>query len=69
VIFDLQNSGNVSISVYDMVGRAVYTVPSSFMNAGTSRISLPLDNFSTGLYNVKVQTENGTITGKFNVVK
>jgi hypothetical protein len=53
VIFDLQNSGNVSISVYDMVGRAVYTVPSSFMNAGTSRISLP----------------NGTITGKFNVVK
>lgn len=69
VIFDLQNSGNVSVTVFDMVGRAVYTVPSSFLNAGTSRISLPLDNFSTGLYNVKVQTENGTITGKFNVVK
>ena len=69
VIFDLQNSGNVSVTVYDMVGRAVYSVPSSFMNAGTSRISMPLDNFSTGLYNVKVQTENGTISGKFNVVK
>jgi len=69
VVFDLQNSGSVSVTVYDMVGRAVYTVPSSFMNAGTSRISLPLDNFSTGLYSVKVQTENGAISGKFNVVK
>ncbi len=69
VIFDLKNSGNVQMEVYDMLGRIVHTVPSSYMPSGTGRITVPLTDFAPGIYNVKVQTENGIISGKFNVVK
>jgi hypothetical protein len=70
VVFDLKQSGNVQADVYDMLGRVVYSVPATHMSAGAGRIAIPLDNnFTSGMYSVKVQTENGIVTGKFNVVK
>jgi leucyl aminopeptidase (aminopeptidase T) len=52
-----------------MLGRTVYAAPATRMAAGTARISIPVSEFANGMYNVKVQTENGTITEKFNVIK
>ena len=69
LVFDLKNKENVQIEVYDMLGRSVYAAPATMMNAGTVRVDIPLSNLATGMYNVKVQTENGTIVEKLNVVK
>ena len=69
LVFDMKNSAKVDVTVFDMLGRVVYTTPATQVAAGTDRISIPLNNFSTGTYTVKVQTETGMISTKFNVVK
>ncbi|MES2704064.1 MAG: T9SS type A sorting domain-containing protein [Bacteroidota bacterium] len=69
VVFDVQNSTNVSISVYDMLGRVVYTAPAAQVAKGTGNVSIPLGGMAPGLYNVKIQTENGAVTTKLNVAK
>ncbi len=69
LVFDLKNSSKVQVEVYDILGRSVYSIPSTLLAAGTGRISVPLAGFSAGIYNVKVQTETGVISSKLNVIK
>jgi hypothetical protein len=69
VEFTLKNSSNIQIEVSDMLGRTIYTVPAQSMNAGEQKITIPTGNFAAGLYNVKVQTENGAVTDRLTVIK
>jgi hypothetical protein len=69
VIFDLKNTGNIQLSVFDVMGRVVYSLPSANLSAGTNRIAIPVADFANGMYHVKINTEAGTITEKFNVIK
>ncbi len=69
VVFDLKNSGSVQINVFDVMGRVVYSVPSANLGSGTNRIVIPATDLANGMYHVKINTEAGTITEKFNVIK
>jgi hypothetical protein len=68
VIFDLDNASNVNISVIDATGRVVYSHAQQ-MNAGEQNVNVPVANLATGIYNVIIATENGSVTERLSVAK
>jgi thiol-disulfide isomerase/thioredoxin len=66
---DLKTASKVQVEISDIAGRSVYSIPATECGSGNNMINIPLNNFATGLYNVKVQTESGIVTTKLNVVK
>lgn len=69
VSFDLKQSTNVSIEVYDAVGRVVYSVPAQQMNSGANSVNISVANFAAGVYNLVMTTESGKSTQRFTVAK
>ncbi len=69
VKFDLNNTSNVTITVVDMMGREVATVPTQNMKAGEQQISLSTSNMATGIYNVILHTENGVVSQRLSVIR
>jgi len=67
--FDVIKSSNVTIQVIDMTGRIAVNVANEAMNAGTHKVSINTANLTAGVYNVKIQTENGARTERLTVVK
>ena len=52
--FSIENDSKLDISLVDNLGKFVYN-NSAFYNSGTSRINLPLDNVSKGIYYIEVR--------------
>ena len=69
VAFSLQQTSSVQLSVYDAVGHLVYSVPAQNMSAGTQQLTIPTGKLAEGMYNVKIQTANGTVTQRLSVIK
>lgn len=69
VSFELTKGANVSVQVVDMVGRVVKTIADQNMNAGTQKLSVATTDMAPGIYNLKIQTEAGSRTERFTVVK
>ncbi len=74
ISFDLPEQANVSLDVYDVLGRNVMSIPKQSMSAGAGRsLSVDASDLSSGTYLYRLQVEMGdqTIreTGKMNVVK
>ena len=69
VQFGLHSASTVSIEVSDVVGRVVYSVPAAEYNAGAQHISISTADMAPGIYNVKIQTENGVVTQHLTVTK
>ncbi len=69
VVFDLKENSNVAITVFDAVGRVVYTLPAQQMNGGEQHLSIPVDGFATGVYNMVITTGNGKVTERFTVAR
>lgn len=67
--FSLKQSSNVQVQVYDELGRMVYNSPAQNMGSGNQQITINTSNFAAGVYNVKLQTENGTVTQRLAVVR
>jgi len=61
-----KNMTNVSINVYNVSGKNVYTIQRSAINAG-EQIIIPVSNFSKGIYFVKVKSNEETRTEKLMV--
>ena len=66
--FNTTEAQNIDISVVDVLGHTVYTYSQKF-DAGSQRISIPLGDIATGIYNVRVQTANGVATQRLTVAK
>ncbi|MBS1587300.1 MAG: T9SS type A sorting domain-containing protein [Bacteroidetes bacterium] len=66
--FNTTEAANISISMVDAIGRTVYTYSQRF-EAGSQRIVIPTGNLAAGIYNVRVQTENGVATTRLTVAK
>lgn len=63
--YNLQNSSNVKIELLDIIGKSVKTLlPSTQQSKDTYKTSWLIDEFSSGLYFVKVK-----INGSENVIK
>jgi hypothetical protein len=69
IAFKLESASNVGVQVLDALGRVVYNIAEQKMNAGTQAFEINTLNFSAGIYTIKVQSENGSITERFSVVK
>lgn len=67
VSFNLDKSANVNVVVYDAAGRIVYTGAKSQLNSGAQFITVPVSNLASGVYNLSVQTEDGSMTQRITV--
>lgn len=67
--FNLKNSAEISVEVYDAVGRLVNTVANKAFSAGTNKLTIPTADLAPGLYHVKIQTASGNSTLKLSVLK
>ncbi|MBS1651842.1 MAG: choice-of-anchor J domain-containing protein [Bacteroidetes bacterium] len=65
----LTNESKVSIAIYDVTGKIVYTKAEEMLVAGQNEININTENFVTGTYNIVVSTSNGTLKEKLIVVK
>lgn len=69
VDFSLEQTSNVNVVVTDMMGRTVQSVNKQNFASGKHRLNIDLANLSNGIYNVSLQTDNGTISTRLSVVK
>ncbi len=69
IAFELNNNSNVSVVVYDAVGRVVYTKAAQAMNSGSQNVNINVADFAAGVYNVVIATETGKISERFSVIK
>jgi hypothetical protein len=59
---------NAKITVMNTLGQVVYTKEVS-LNEGTNTLQIDAKEYASGVYNVMVNTDNGSIVKKLNVTK
>lgn len=52
-----------------MTGREVFSVPAEQMNAGGQQINFSTAGLPSGIYNVVINTGNGTLSQRLSVIK
>lgn len=67
--FDLKQRADVTISVLDMTGRVVSLIAQSKFEAGSNKVTINTAAMAAGLYNVRIQSENGAQVERLSVVK
>jgi len=67
--FTVSKSANVSVQILDAMGRVVNNVTNEFMAAGVQKLRVNTASLASGLYNVKIQTEEGHLIERLSVVK
>lgn len=71
-IVNIQLSGNLvespKIKMYDMIGKLVYE-KNNFDNFASQNLSFRVDNLTTGIYLISVQTNDKTTTKKLIINK
>ena len=60
--FNLTAAAEVAVTVTDIAGRVVATVPASFMNEGVQSIAIDGSAFEAGIYNYTLQVGNAVTT-------
>ena len=66
---DLNQSANVTISIYDLTGKEVVFVPKQWLQSGTHNLEVNVDELIQGLYVVKINTGDNSITRKLFLVE
>ncbi|HEX9655137.1 MAG TPA: T9SS type A sorting domain-containing protein [bacterium] len=67
--FDLKASGNVVLSIYNMLGEEVMTLIDGHMEAGQHQWTVSADNLTSGVYFYKIQTNSYTAVKKMILMK
>lgn len=67
--FGLPVSSNVSLKVYDQLGKEAATLVSGVKNAGTYEVSFDASSLSSGIYFYKLEADNFTSVKKMILVK
>jgi hypothetical protein len=67
--FTLNAASTVQVQVYDAVGRLVNTVANEKMTVGQHQFDINTAAFASGIYNIKIVTEKGSMTQRLSVVK
>jgi len=65
---DLKYAGEALIEIADAAGRVWYK-QNHKVNSGINKIPVSLEGAASGMYTVKIETENGTINKKFEMLK
>lgn len=69
VDFDLVSGNNVSVELVDIAGKTVAALPVMPYTAGKNSVQLSTDNLSQGLYFVRINTSEATVTGRLVIIK
>ena len=69
ISFGLAVDSKVSIQIYNLQGRVVETLASQFMQAGYHSVTWNANNYSSGVYFVKMATGDYVSTQKLLLVK
>ena len=67
--FTMAKGGKVVVNVLDATGRTVAVAADATMAQGAQHVSIPTANLAAGVYNITIQTEEGTLTQRLSVVK
>ena len=67
---DLENPNNQDVKIYlvDIIGKVVDVIADKTLPAGKQHIQYTLHNLSKGIYFVRLQSEQGTVTKKIEVL-
>lgn len=67
--FNLKQSGNVTIEMYDAAGKKVMETANGHYNAGANSVNLNATGLDNGVYFLQMKAGDQTITSKIAVVK
>lgn len=68
--FEIADNANVTLTVYDMLGRVVANLVNTRLQAGTHFYNFDAKNLSSGIYLYELKTDNGVrLTNKMTLVK
>ncbi len=62
--FNLSETKNVSINIFDVVGREVKSIPTKSLQSGNNKINLDLSELKSGIYSCKIKSNENFQTGK-----
>ena len=69
VKFSILNSGNVSIKIYDFLGRDVATIENDYLEQGSYSVLFDGSNLASGVYYYKLISENFSETKSMLLIK
>ena len=69
ISFNLENAGNVKLSVYDITGRQVAVLVNGYINAGSQNINWNAGNLPSGIYFFELNAGNSIATSKALLLK
>ncbi len=69
VNIDLKKSGNVTVSIVNLIGQEVNAVNAGTLNAGNNNIKLNLGSLKAGIYFINVGVDGSTTTKKLTVTR
>ena len=67
--YSIVKEGNVSLSVYDLVGSKVTTIVNGYKPAGSYSVHFDGSNLASGIYMYRLESENYSATKKFILMK
>lgn len=68
VSLSLDQSADVSVSIYDLTGKEVVFVPKQWLQSGTHNLDVSVEGMTAGLYVVKINTDDHFITKKLQLI-
>lgn len=69
VNIDLKKSGNVTVSIVNLIGQEVNSVNAGNLSAGNNTVKLNLGNLKAGIYFINVDVDGSTTTKKLTVTR
>ena len=67
--FNLANSQNVQLEVYDVKGNLVKKIANAKYMVGDNNVKLSTDDLPAGLYNCRLMTKDVVLNKKLTIVK
>lgn len=67
--FSLEKSSHLTIAIYDQLGQLVQTVSNSQYNAGLNQVEINTSALNSGIYSVRIDAENGSLSQRISVIK
>ncbi len=69
IIYEVPNSGNVAITIYDSIGRKIKTLVNEMKNSGTYEIQFDGSNLTSGVYYYRLQMNGNSIVRQMLLLK
>jgi len=67
--FDVASNSNITLQVVDITGRLVETLVNEVKTPGSYSVSWNASNMASGMYLLRMQTNNGVLTQKMTLIK